>query len=387
MTARAAQQRQNLSRGFGDIGAGAEYRLDPGIAQKLVILLRDHAATNHDDIGGIGILQRLHQLRSERLVPSHLTADPDHMHIAGDRIPRRLGRGLKQRAYIDLKADVGKRRSNDLCPPVMPILPHLDHQHVWSAAFFSRKTRHLGLHRGKVGVIRIGRAIDTTLGMGFGLMAAKHLFHRGGYFTHRGAGAGGGYGGVEQIAAMCCAVGQVGQGALTGRFISRRTNMRQSRDLGQADRDVVNRPDINRLRPIGLVFIDADNHLDAAINHRLFAGGVFFDPQFRHARRHSAGHATQRLNLIDQHHGLVNQGGCQAFHIIRPRQRIDHAGHPGFFLQNQLGIASDAGGKGGGQGNRLVQRVGMQRLGATQNRAQRLVCGADDVVIGVLFLQ
>jgi hypothetical protein len=35
-------------------------------------------------------------------------------------------------------------------------------------------------------------------------------------------------------------------------------------------------------------------------------------------------------------------------------------GDPGFFLQDQLGIAGDAGAEFGGERNRFVQRVGVQ---------------------------
>ena len=56
-------------------------------------------------------------------------------------------------------------------------------------------------------------------------------------------------------------------------------------------------------------------------------------------------------------------------------------------MQDQLRVTRDPGREIGRQGDGLVQRVGVQRLGAAQNRAHRLIGGADDVVIGVLLLQ
>ncbi len=78
---------------------------------------------------------------------------------------------------------------------------------------------------------------------------------------------------------------------------------------------------------------------------------------------------------------------CQAFDVIGARQRIDHVGHAGLVLQNELGVTGDAGGKLGRQGNRLIKRVGVQRLRAAQHCAHRLIGCADDIVVGVLLLQ
>ena len=62
-------------------------------------------------------------------------------------------------------------------------------------------------------------------------------------------------------------------------------------------------------------------------------------------------------------------------------------GDPGFFLQDQLRIARNPRRKLGRQRNRLIQRIGVQRLRAPQRRRHRLIGGADHVVIGVLLLQ
>jgi hypothetical protein len=79
--------------------------------------------------------------------------------------------------------------------------------------------------------------------------------------------------------------------------------------------------------------------------------------------------------------------GGQGLDIIAAGQWVGHMGDAGFFLQDQLGVAGDTGGKLGWQGHRLVQRIGVQRLGAAEDGGHRLVGRADDVVVGVLFLQ
>ncbi|MCY1290027.1 hypothetical protein D9M70_391480 [compost metagenome] len=50
-------------------------------------------------------------------------------------------------------------------------------------------------------------------------------------------------------------------------------------------------------------------------------------------------------------------------------------------------VAGDAGGKLRRQRDRLVERIGVQRLGATESGGHRLEGRADDVVVGILLLQ
>ena len=57
----------------------------------------------------------------------------------------------------------------------------------------------------------------------------------------------------------------------------------------------------------------------------------------------------------------------------------------GFVLEEELRVAGDAGGEIGGQGDGLVERVGVQRLGVAERGGHGLDAGAGDVVVGVLF--
>ena len=63
----------------------------------------------------------------------------------------------------------------------------------------------------------------------------------------------------------------------------------------------------------------------------------------------------------------------QRFDIIGPAQRIDAAGQLRFMLEDQLGVARDAGREFGRQRNGLVEGIGVQRLRAAQHGGQRLV--------------
>ena len=57
----------------------------------------------------------------------------------------------------------------------------------------------------------------------------------------------------------------------------------------------------------------------------------------------------------------------------------------GFFLDNDLGVSGNAGGKIGWQADCLIKRIGVQRLGAAKYCRHGLKGGADHVVVGILL--
>ena len=73
---------------------------------------------------------------------------------------------------------------------------------------------------------------------------------------------------------------------------------------------------------------------------------------------------------------LLREFVSQPLDVIRAAPGIDDAGGAGFLLQDDLSIARDAGGKIGRQRQRLVERIGMQRLGLALRRRHRLDHGA-----------
>ena len=75
----------------------------------------------------------------------------------------------------------------------------------------------------------------------------------------------------------------------------------------------------------------------------------------------------------------------QALDVIAAAQRIDDMRDAGLLGEDQLGVAGDPRRGRGRQGQRLVEGIGVQRLGAAEHRGQRLECRADDVVVRVLL--
>ena len=74
----------------------------------------------------------------------------------------------------------------------------------------------------------------------------------------------------------------------------------------------------------------------------------------------------------------------QPLDVERAAPGIDRAGGAAFALKHDLRVARDAGGEVRRQRQRLIERVGMQRLGAALRRRHRLDAGARHIVENVL---
>ncbi len=65
-------------------------------------------------------------------------------------------------------------------------------------------------------------------------------------------------------------------------------------------------------------------------------------------------------------------------------QRVGDVGHAGLLRQHLLGPQRDLAGLLAGQGERLVEGVGVQAVGPAEDGGERLDRGPDDVVVGLL---
>ena len=120
---------------------------------------------------------------------------------------------------------------------------------------------------------------------------------------------------------------------------------------------------------------------------RLLGGGGFLDPALGHAGGDRPGHAAHGIDLFDQLPGLFRHLRGQAFDIVAARQRIDDIRHAGFFLQDQLGVARDAGRKIRRQRDGFVEGVRVQTLRVTAHGRQRFEARARDIVERILLRQ
>src|SRR5208283_14585 len=101
-------QGEDFGGGFGDVGAGAVDRADTGFFQEIIVLGRDDAADDNEDVGCPLALQRFDQGRDEGLMAGGLARYADDVDVVLDSLPGGLFGGLEQGADIDVETDIGK---------------------------------------------------------------------------------------------------------------------------------------------------------------------------------------------------------------------------------------------------------------------------------------
>ena len=178
--------------------------------------------------------------------------------------------------------------------------------------------------------------------------------------------------------------GQLGQRRLHGGLVAPGPQLRQLGDLLGAHPAVLDLEDLQIGVLVDLVLVDADHRLLAGVDAGLGAGGGLLDPQFGDPLADGLGHAPVRGHLGDMRPGPLGELVGEPLDVVGPAPGVDRAGGAGLLLQQQLGVAGDPGGEVGGQRQRLVEGVGVQRLGVTLGGGHRLDAGSRDVVERVL---
>jgi len=133
------------------------------------------------------------------------------------------------------------------------------------------------------------------------------------------------------------------------------------------------------------VLVDADDDILALVDAGLAACRRLLDAELRHARLDGAGHAAEGLDLVHDFLGLADDGACEGLDVVGASQGVHHVADLGLFLDDDLGIAGNAGREIRRQADGLVQGVGVQRLGSAQGRRERLEGCADHIVVGILL--
>ena len=132
------------------------------------------------------------------------------------------------------------------------------------------------------------------------------------------------------------------------------------------------------------VLVHTDHSLLPRVDPSLRAGRGFLDPELRDSGLDGRGHAAHHFDFADVVPSLLSQLIGKALDVIAAAPGVDRLGCAGFVLEEQLRVAGDPGGEVGGQRQRFVECVGVQRLGVTLGCRRGLDAGADHVVVNVL---
>ena len=147
---------------------------------------------------------------------------------------------------------------------------------------------------------------------------------------------------------------------------------------------IIDLENIDRLFAARPKFIDADHSLSAGVDARLRARGGFLDAQLRQPRIDRARHAAELFDFANVAPGPRREMSGEPLDEKCAVPWIDDTRRAAFLLQHDLGIARDTGRKVSRQRQRLIQRVGVQRLRAALRCRHCLNAGAHDVVEHVL---
>ena len=265
----------------------------------------------------------------------------------------------------------------------MAVLAHLHDEHAGAAALGSLERIDATGQGGEAFVAGVAVHVHPFDGADLGGVAAEHLFHGIAHLADGGPGASGIDAEGEQVGIAGSASGDRGKGRLHDLVIALGADLGELGDLLGEHRGVVDVEHVDELGVGDLVLVDADDDLLALIDAGLAASSGLFDAELGHAGLDGLGHAAQLLDLIDEGLGLVDQLVGERLDVVAATERIDDVGDAGLLLDHQLGVAGDAGRGVGGQPEGLVERVGVERLGAAQHRRHGLDGGADHVVVRI----
>ena len=220
-------------------------------------------------------------------------------------------------------------------------------------------------------------------------MPPVHLLEGVGDLADGRLGAGGVHGEREQVAvAVACPRSaqfvSASRAASTSVLVALGAQPLELGDLLAVDVVVVDPEDVElvlRGEPEG---VDADHLLRAGVDPGLGAGGGLLDAHLRDALLDRCGHATGGLGLLDVRPRPLREVMGQLLDVVGAGPGVDRVRRTALLLQQELGVARDPRGEVGRQRDRLVEGVGVQRLGVALGRCHRLDAGAADVVEDVL---
>ena len=142
--------------------------------------------------------------------------------------------------------------------------------------------------------------------------------------------------------------------------------------------------DVDLLFLVDLVLVDADDDPLLLLLFALALEGDVLDLPLHPLVLDGLAHPAAVVDLADDLEGLLLQFVGQALDVVTPSQRVDRVGGAGLVGEDLLGAQGRPDRLLGRDRQRLVLAVGVEALGATEDRRERLVGDPDDVVVDLL---
>ncbi len=133
-------------------------------------------------------------------------------------------------------------------------------------------------------------------------------------------------------------------------------------------------------RLLGDKLVDADDHAPMLLDLPLLAHRALGDLPLEPPLLDATHHAALLLDLGEDRLGFALELVGERLDVVRAAERIDHVRDAGLVGEDLLRAQRDLHRFLGGERQRLVHRVGVQRLRPAEHRGHRLVGDAHDVV-------
>ena len=352
---------EHLFGALGDDGAGPKDTGGAMLIEEGVVLRRDDAAGDDHDILAAALFELLHQGGQQSLVAGGQGGHAHDVHVVVHSLLRCLLRGLEKGTDVHVEAHIGVSGRDHLGAAVVAVLAHLgDHDAGPAALALLELIGHLAdfLDLGAVGELA---GIYAGDGVDDGLVAAGDLFNGHRNLSQTGAGAGGLHGQLQQVPlAGLHGFGDGVEALIHLLLAAHGAQLLQAGDLRLTDGGVVHFQDVDGVLVVQRQIVQTDDLLLAGVDVGLTAGGGFLDAHLGQAVVDGLGHAAQLLHLLDVAPGAADQLVGKGLHVVRAAPGIDDLADLGLILDVELGVAGDAGGEVGGQGDGLVHVIGIQ---------------------------
>ena len=327
--------------------------------------------------------------------------DAHGVHVVFNGLAGALFRGLKERAHVYVKSQVGKGGGHHFGAAVVAVLAELADHHAGAAALGVGEGGNVGLEDVPVfhGVALrsvVGGGVHTADLVRVGAVAAEGFFQRIAHLAHRSAQADGLDAQVQQVGGLAIlALGirmtrcksDSSQRSIHGRSVAFGLYFLKAGNLPVAHRHVVDIARLNRIFRLELVFVDAHDHVLPTVDAGLLVGGGGFNFELGPTAVYRLGHAAHGFDFFDDGPRRDRQVLRQLLHHVAAGPGVNHVGDVGFFLNDELRVAGNARRKLGGQRNGFVKAVGVQALRAAKHCGHGLDGGTHHVVVRVLFRQ
>ncbi len=222
--------------------------------------------------------------------------------------------------------------------------------------------------------------------MDYCFVTAHDFFAGVGYFAEGGTEACGLHGEVEEVAFACAdTFGDGGEGFFHLGFVAVSLHVVEAFDLLLAHLGIVDFEDVDGIFVVEAIFVDAHDGLASGVDAGLGAGRGFLDAELGKTGLDGLGHAAELLDFLYMCPCAAGNLVGEGLNIVGAGPGVDLLGHHRLFLDVDLGVAGDAGREIGGEGDSLVEGVGVEALGVAQGCAHGLDAGAAYVVEGVLL--